>query len=147
MSAKRSLVAVYCIAEIEDDVRPLDFSRFKIGVASNPCKRLSSLQTGNPRRLALIIVDWYRSRLDASIVERRAHEYLIKHGCRGEWFDGSGCPFEAMAVAGSVTSYIPSSDAYYDFEYADGRLEYSLLDKPQHWPGRGSRAPDRGWLQ
>lgn len=137
-------VAVYCIAEIISS-NPLRFDHFKIGVSSNLRSRLSSLQTGNPRPLAVIIADWFRGVGDARLVERRAHEYLAAESAVGEWFsyrDGDGgCPFEAMAIAASCLPYVPASDSYYTHD--ESSFNPVLLATPQRYPGL-ARPSNRG---
>lgn len=138
-------IAVYCIAEIVCE-KPLEFDLFKIGVASDPRKRLASLQTGNPRRLALIIVDWFRTRGDALFVERRAHDHIKEHARVGEWFafngGEGGCPFEAMAIAASPLRYGPASDLYYDYD-----SDQYLLKQPTHYNEVAARPQFMGAVQ
>lgn len=57
----------------------------KVGVSSNPKKRLSTLQTGTEHRLNLVHVS------DATIVasEKKVHELLNESCIRGEWFNVS----------------------------------------------------------
>lgn len=56
----------------------------KIGVSTDPARRLKSLQTGNPHRLALA---WERRCLPMSIVENNFHYALREYRIpRGEWF-------------------------------------------------------------
>lgn len=114
MSERRA--AVYCIAEIIT-ASPMEFDLFKIGVTGNLKARLRELQTGNPRQLAPVLVNWFRSREDALAVERKAHLYLSGHGQVGEWFSAmnGGCPYESLFMAASsVTRYVPASELYFD---------------------------------
>lgn len=59
----------------------------KVGVAQNPRARLSTLQTGNPRKLSLEFVHECQSRLAAEQVEYRAHGTMLRWRKEGEWFD------------------------------------------------------------
>lgn len=107
-------VAVYCIAEIIS-ADPLHYRYFKIGVAGDPRTRLSTFQTGNPHRLSILLVHWYRSLADARAVERSAHSYLKTQAVRGEWFKfGDICPFEALSVAECGLSYHGEPNVYTD---------------------------------
>lgn len=122
-------VALYCIAEIESEA-PLAYRYFKIGVAKDVRKRVAHLQTGNAKRLRPIVVDWFRNLEDARAAEKATHKHLQGASCVGEWFDATlGCPFESMAVAGHrVVSYVPRSDAYYD--YPEPACDAVLLYEP-----------------
>ena len=57
----------------------------KIGISKNPHKRLKQLQTGNPRKLNLMIHypveggDPYR-------IEKQIHEHFSRYRVEGEWF-------------------------------------------------------------
>jgi hypothetical protein len=51
-----------------------------------PTKRLSQMQTGNPRKLTLV---WFLETEWSSAIERTAHSYLSRGAKRvgGEWFE------------------------------------------------------------
>lgn len=58
----------------------------KIGIASDPAKRLTQLQNGNPSNLALIgytdpFCEW-----SARLHEKLCHAYCAQYRIRGEWF-------------------------------------------------------------
>lgn len=71
--------AVYIIAEEGADL-------CKIGITNNPAKRLTILQTGQPRRLILHAA-WLTDCSEQ--VERAAHEALLSRRLSGEWFSVS----------------------------------------------------------
>ena len=58
---------------------------YKIGVAKNPKKRLTQLQTGNGGELRLI--DQYQSDEYAFKIERTLHRHNSHERKEGEWFD------------------------------------------------------------
>lgn len=58
--------------------------RYKIGIAKNPKKRISQLQTGNSDQLDLI--DSYPSE-NASKIETALHHHYSHAKLNGEWFD------------------------------------------------------------
>lgn len=93
-------VGLYLIAEVLPGYR-MNFDTFKIGISSSPEARLSSMQVANPRRLRLLMIDWYRNRDAAQGAERAVHRYIAHARLSGEWFSAkTGCPFEAMSIAG-----------------------------------------------
>ena len=57
--------------------------KYKIGIAKNPQKRLSQLQTGNSDELK--IIDTYHTR-HARKIESILHNYYSYGKQRGEWF-------------------------------------------------------------
>jgi hypothetical protein len=60
--------------------------RHKIGVATDPKSRLSTLQTGSPDELRIV----HLFETDAAYeVESRAHSYLKDQRIRGEWFEAT----------------------------------------------------------
>lgn len=64
-----------------------DGEYIKIGVAENVKKRLSHIQTGNPRPLSVICAIPVPCKSDAYALESRLHnEYAMFARC-GEWFD------------------------------------------------------------
>lgn len=58
----------------------------KIGIASDPQKRLAALRTGTPFRLSLAHVEAIGEDLRAVSVERAAHAILSASRAHGEWF-------------------------------------------------------------
>lgn len=65
-----------------------DGSKVKIGMSSNVNKRLSGLQSSNPKELKIIWkIKVGTSRVDAISNERKLHSLCRKYGVRGEWFD------------------------------------------------------------
>lgn len=58
--------------------------RYKIGIAKNPKKRISQLQTGNSDKLELI--ESYPSE-NASKIETALHNQFSHIKLNGEWFD------------------------------------------------------------
>jgi len=72
----------------------------KVGRASDPEKRLASLQTGNPRRLILL----------GSVprnVERQIHECMGLRGVArhvGEWFDDNAIARDLLARNGILNA-------------------------------------------
>lgn len=58
----------------------------KFGIANNPNGRLSSLQTGNPRKLELAYCEEMPTREMAEQAECRAHGICLKWRAEGEWF-------------------------------------------------------------
>lgn len=59
----------------------------KIGHSRSPESRLTSLQSGNPKRLNLIWTLPFESRDGAKSAERTAHQNLDCLRMEGEWFD------------------------------------------------------------
>lgn len=59
----------------------------KIGVAGNIVRRLSQLQTGNPKKLQLVMEFGPMSRMQAYRLEGQFHEQLSSECVGGEWFD------------------------------------------------------------
>lgn len=59
---------------------------YKVGVATNPAKRLKDMQTGSPAPLG---IQHEIAGVDAYAVEALAHEMLTEHRLHGEWFDVS----------------------------------------------------------
>lgn len=64
----------------------------KVGYSKNPFDRMASLQTGNPRPLALIWV------VEGDLgTERMIHEALAEHRLGGEWFRRVPAVFDFIA--------------------------------------------------
>ncbi|HCG8575818.1 GIY-YIG nuclease family protein [Vibrio parahaemolyticus] len=73
-------MALYFIIENEDLIN----QRIKIGISTDPIKRLKNLQTGNSRRLALM--GWINSNNDREL-ERELHQKYQAQRVIGEWFE------------------------------------------------------------
>lgn len=58
----------------------------KCGVSQSPPSRLSELQTGSPRRLAIVASFALPNRAAASAVEELFHEDMAERRLEGEWF-------------------------------------------------------------
>lgn len=65
-------------------IQSLEEGYYKIGVSTNPKKRLKQLQTGNSSELKLI--DSYSSEY-ADKIEKSLHNFLGANKKEGEWFD------------------------------------------------------------
>lgn len=75
---------VYIIAHMKDrkPVGPV-----KIGISSNPGKRLASLQTANPKELVLLCTFGTPTRAFAKELEGAFHYVMRSKRLAGEWFD------------------------------------------------------------
>jgi predicted GIY-YIG superfamily endonuclease len=62
------------------------YSHIKIGVSSNPEKRLRTLQTGSSIPLRLIATFPCESRSEAFLLEKYFHENYAHLQVKGEWF-------------------------------------------------------------
>lgn len=82
MAEKVSPVYVYVITDDSE-------SGVKIGVTNDLRKRLSTVQTGNPKKLRIAASFAMANRDIAEKAEEIAHNSLSKFAKRGEWF---GCP-------------------------------------------------------
>ncbi len=71
----------YCLYVIQE----VDSGLLKIGVAAHPIRRLSMLQCGNPRVLALREI-YAGDRVECRRVERCLHQKFAGENLRGEWF-------------------------------------------------------------
>ncbi|MET9690381.1 GIY-YIG nuclease family protein [Streptomyces sp. NPDC006514] len=70
--------------------------KVKIGIASDPKRRLSEIQTGNPARLVIFAVFHGNAR-----TERALHKRFATRRLSGEWFDFVGLdPVQAVTAAG-----------------------------------------------
>jgi T5orf172 domain len=72
---------VYVIAEEGND------SLVKVGISKSATKRLTGLQTGNPRKLTILHVVSVASVSAAYALEMAVHDRLGKWRLNGEWFD------------------------------------------------------------
>jgi len=71
-------------------------SEYKVGVANNLKKRLSSIQTSNAKKIELVSA---RRAINATVLEKSIHDKLRKYGGNGgrEWFTLT--PAKALDVA------------------------------------------------
>jgi len=79
-------VSLYIICHV-DALVPAFTGPVKIGIANDPKSRLATLQTGNPRPLALY---WHFPMIDrpmAAGLEQYLHEQHKACRLAGEWFD------------------------------------------------------------
>lgn len=75
---------VYIIAHMKDrkPVKPV-----KIGISSDPEKRIATLQTANPNPLVLLCAFATPDRTMAKMLESAFHQVMAEHRLAGEWFD------------------------------------------------------------
>lgn len=59
----------------------------KVGIANDPADRLKALQTGNPKKLRLLLSMFTTNQEMALLSERRVHEFMADYRMAGEWFD------------------------------------------------------------
>lgn len=85
---------VYIIAKIRGN-KPL--APVKIGISSNPQKRIAGLQTASPFPLVLLATFFCSSRKMAEIMEAGFHDIHADRRLSGEWFSIS--PMEAVELA------------------------------------------------
>ena len=64
---------------------------YKVGLAGDPMKRLSALQTGSPYKLNLISITHLLEDGAARRFESRCHDLLAAHRASGEWFQAPLC--------------------------------------------------------
>lgn len=70
---------VYVIREVEGEY-------VKVGLASNPQRRLAEVQVGNPRPLELLYISQLLSSAEAFALETQLHRQHAPFGATGEWF-------------------------------------------------------------
>lgn len=75
----------------------------KIGVARKPNYRLSDMQTGNSRPLALMYLHETVGRAEAHRIEFSVHEEFNERRIRGEWFSISVEEAEKAIKSASVS--------------------------------------------
>ena len=68
-------------------VSPVPAGDVKIGVSSNPDKRLSTLQTGHSCHLTMEDLLYFDTKKEALAVEKSLHEEFSAYRKKGEWFD------------------------------------------------------------
>lgn len=76
---------VYLITESYSD-RLKGFCAVKIGLAVDPNRRIRELQTGNARRLELLMTIGPMSEKQAADTERKLHKRFERYRLVGEWF-------------------------------------------------------------
>jgi len=78
----------------------------KIGIASNPDKRILELQIGNPKLLTLVCKMKASSRKHAEHIEHSLHKYFNRVHIRGEWFRGQNINLvKAFSEINEVLTY------------------------------------------
>lgn len=90
---------VYCIGH-ELKCGSLD-GPVKFGITEDPGKRLAQLQTGSPRKLAVLAVIMMPERKFASHLEKYIHGHFEENRLSGEWFGVSA--FEAGGALAALT--------------------------------------------
>lgn len=85
-----------------------DCSPVKIGIASNPEKRLASIQTACPNPIRMETFFGPMDRELARAIEREVHSFSAKRRLHGEWFDFE--PAEAVHYVAAVIRVILSED-------------------------------------
>lgn len=75
-------------------------TRYKIGLAYNPAKRLRDLNVGSPLDLRLLAA------IPSDLVAEKAlHEYFDQHRIKGEWFDFSTPDIPLLMFKGWTVEY------------------------------------------
>jgi len=64
----------------------------KVGISSNPSKRMKEVQTGCPVPVRVANISKPCSRMDARTIESRLHKILMRFNSSGEWFTGLPLP-------------------------------------------------------
>lgn len=101
-----------------------DGGETKIGVATNPAKRLAGLQTSNGRKLSLVHVE---SHDRAEYLEKLAHAILKDKRAQGEWFNVT--PDEACSAVKEAIQRLESEavdDIFPERDYDGPRKTMSL---------------------
>lgn len=75
---------VYLILALKKDGEP---GPVKVGIGSNPQKRLKQLGTGTPFQIGLVGAVMMPTRQIARLIERAFHDVFKEHRMHGEWFD------------------------------------------------------------
>lgn len=83
-------------------------SPVKIGIASNPEKRLASIQTACPNPIRLQTFFGPMDRDLARAIEHEVHHYSAKRKLHGEWFDHD--PAEAVGLVEDVIRMLLTQD-------------------------------------
>lgn len=79
-----SATSLYVMATEPDDMRVR--SHVKVGISSNPEKRLKAVQTGCPHKVSLLGEWEFSSRQLAEGLERQFHREAAAFRSSGEWF-------------------------------------------------------------
>ncbi len=106
---------VYIIGNAEQNI-------FKLGMAGDPFKRLSSIQTGNPYKLSLICKICVQNKNAAALIERLGHKELSQYEGVGEWFMNVPDDLSAQFASGH---YLRSLASKVDIQPID-RDEYAI---------------------
>lgn len=109
------LMFVYIIGNAEQNI-------FKLGMAGDPFKRLSSIQTGNPYKLSIICKICVQNKNAAALIERLGHKELSKYEGVGEWFMNVPDYLSAQFASGH---YLRSLASKADVQPTD-RDEYAI---------------------
>lgn len=84
----------------------------KVGLSSNPRKRLQSLKASSPYRLSLFASVEFSSRVQADWAERTMHCALSKYRMSGEWFSVSAA--SAFSLYQDIVELIAGQDFHPD---------------------------------
>lgn len=99
--SEKTVHYLYVVAAVEND---LPVSPCKIGITGSLAGRLSSLQTGNPKKLEIIACLPIPERRVVEMIENALHEVFEQFRLIGEWFDIN--PVDAAIGACTVTREI-----------------------------------------
>ena len=116
MADWRSMGMPYCSIYV---VAPIDGWPCKVGISTNPMKRVSSLQTACWKQLEVAWCGFLGTVKQAADLERRAHQALTNQSLwlHGEWFDlrvddaKSMVRFEAMLAGLEMHETLPEGAA------------------------------------
>lgn len=97
-------------------------SPVKIGLATNPERRLASIQTACPSPIRIETYFGPMHREIARYIEQQAHRLYAKHKLHGEWFDVP--PLEAAGLVEDLIREILSGD----------RADEILGEEPREYP-------------
>ena len=103
-------------------IKNLDTGNIKVGVGTNPVKRLEQLQTGSDSELSLVYTSFLCS--NAFSIEKEVHKRFKDKHVRGEWFKVD--PISVVAYL-ETSKFVLSSDLDLSF---DSKLK-SLIEKPE----------------
>jgi hypothetical protein len=84
----------------------------KVGISSDPKKRLAGLKTANPYPLSIVASIAFDSRVKAEWAERTIHCALADYRMAGEWFAVGAT--DALAVYEGIASIIALGDFHPD---------------------------------
>jgi hypothetical protein len=103
----------------------------KIGVATNPEKRIYELQTGNPQPIRLLAKIKLPSRACAYDLESWLHRRFSHAKMNGEWFVSRGINIKAALARYEAESHIKLTRIKVPYEIS--REEVRLLLERNHW--------------